>query len=174
MPLQQELGLDLPFRDPRHETVLNIIHTATFLSNAGADLFRQYDLTVAQFNVLFALKYKKGDITQSNLSQRLVVTRASMTSVLDKLEEKGLVQRRAVPDNRRIYHVDLTDAGRALVETIEPIYRDDLHAVMSDLSDEECQMLIYCLERVRGQAREIRTKRAAKRANVADITEKSS
>lgn len=161
MALQQELALDQPFKDLRHEAVLNIIHTATFLSSAGAELFRKYDLTVAQFNVLFALKFKKGDVTQSTLSQRLVVTRASMTSVLDKLEEKGLVERHAVPDNRRIYHIALTADGRKLVNTIEPLYRDDLHAVMSELSDDECQTLIRCLERVRNQARATRTRRAA-------------
>lgn len=161
MALQQELALDQPFKDIRHEAVLSIVHTATFLSSAGAELFRKYDLTVAQFNVLFALKYKKGNITQSALSQRLVVTRASMTSVLDKLEEKGLVERHAVPDNRRIYHVALTAAGKGLVDAIEPMYRDDLHAVMAGLNHDECRTLIAALDRVRAQARAARKRRAS-------------
>lgn len=161
MALQHELALDQPFQDIRHEAVLSVLHTATFLSSAGAELFRKYDLTVAQFNVLFALKYKKGDITQSTLSQRLVVTRASMTSVLDKLEEKGLVERHAVPENRRIYHIALTPEGRKRVNEIEPMYRDDLHAVMSELTDAECRALIAMLERVRNQARATRTRRAS-------------
>ena len=160
MSLQEELDLDQPFRDVKHETVLSIVHTATFLSNAGADLFRSYGLSVAQFNVLFALKYKKGDITQSALSKRLVITRASTTSVLDKLEEKGLVQRHAVADNRRIYHVALTPEGRKLVNAIEPHYRDDIHAFTDGLNDRECRTLIALLERVRSQSRKARKRRA--------------
>jgi MarR family transcriptional regulator, 2-MHQ and catechol-resistance regulon repressor len=161
MALEEELQLDQPFKDLRHEAVLNVIHTATFLATLGSALFRRHGLTVAQFNVLFALKYKLGAITQSALSRRLVVTRASMTSVLDKLEAKGLVQRKAVPDNRRIYHISLTPAGRTLINAIEPKYRDDLHAVMADLSDAEARTLIGLLERVRARSSTVRTRSAA-------------
>ena len=63
----------------------------------GAMLFRRFDLG-AQFNVLFALKYKKNEWTQSDLGKRLVVTRASITSVLDKLEAKALVKRNGLKE----------------------------------------------------------------------------
>ena len=97
MNLQAELGLPLPFKDIRHETVLNIVRTATLLSARAGTLFRRFGLTEAQFNVLFSLKFSTGDVTQAELGKRLVVTRASITSVLDKLEEKGLVHRLKVP-----------------------------------------------------------------------------
>ena len=147
--LATELSLDFPFSDLRHETLLNIVHTGNLLASAGAPLFRQFGLTEAQFNVLFALLHKGREITQTELGKRLVVTRATITSVLDKLEEKGLVERRDVPGNRRIYHVGLTSAGRALVEKVEPQYREGVHRAMADLSDEECRDLIARLERVR-------------------------
>lgn len=149
MPLQKELGLDLPFKDLRHETVLSIVRTATVLANAGADLFRGYGLTEAQFNVLLALKYKDHPLTQTDLGRRLVITRASVTSVLDRLEAKGLVRRDDVPDNRRIYHVELTDAGSGLVEQVEPVYREAIHKTLEELGDKECRNLVTLLERVR-------------------------
>ena len=147
--LATELSLDFPFSDLRHETLLNIVHTANLLASAGGPLFRQFGLTEAQFNLLFALLHKRRDITQTDLGKRLVVTRATITSVLDKLEEKGLVERRDVPANRRIYHVELTPEGRALIEELEPLYREEVHRAMADLSDGECRDLITCLERVR-------------------------
>jgi MarR family 2-MHQ and catechol resistance regulon transcriptional repressor len=149
MSLNKELALDRPIEDVRHEVVLNIVRTATILSLKGAALFRRYDLTEAQFNVLFALKYKRNKWTQSDLGRRLVVTRASITSVLDKLEEKGLVQRIEVPDNRRIYHVELTEPGLALVNVVEPVYRSDIHALLTEWDDAQCQALIHSLERIR-------------------------
>ncbi len=155
MSLNRELDLDRPMRDIRHEAVLNIVRTANVMSLKGAQLFRQFDLTEAQFNVLFSLKYKERPWTQSDLGRRLVVTRASVTSVLDKLEEKGLVQRSVVQGNRRIYHVDLTDKGRALLEEVEPLYRNDIHKVLDALDDKACRSLIEQLEQIRTRVDEL-------------------
>ena len=153
MSLAAELNLDIPFSDLRHETVLNIVHTANTLAALGARLFRRFDLTEAQFNVLFSLKYKNEKITQSDLGKRLVVTRASITSVLDKLQEKALIERVIVPGNRRIHHVELTVKGRRLIDKIEPHYRQALQSVMSGLTEPECRDLISLLERVRAKSR---------------------
>jgi len=153
MKLQEELGLQKPFQDLRHETVLNLVRTANLMSVRAAHLFRDFGLTEAQFNVLFALKFSGDDITQAELGKRLVVTRASITSVLDKLESKGLVQRVDVPDNRRIHHVVLTDDGERLIEQVEPVYRKEIHSVLGDLSDVECRSLIAVMESVRRRVR---------------------
>lgn len=150
--INKELELDKPIEDLRHETVLNLVRTANVLSLLGAALFRRFGLTEAQFNVLFALKYKTRDWTQSDLSKRLVVTRASITSVLDKLEAKGLVKRAEVEGNRRIYHVDLTHKGLDLINKVEPVYRKDIHAIFSIFSDAECRELTRHLERIREKA----------------------
>lgn len=153
MKLQEELGLRAPFQDLRHETVLNIVRTATVLSAKASQLFRQFGLTEAQFNVLFALKSSDSNITQAELGKRLVVTRASITSVLDKLESKNWVRRIDVPENRRIHHVALTDSGRELVNRVEPAYRREVHKVLTGLSDDECRRLTAVLESVRGRVR---------------------
>jgi MarR family 2-MHQ and catechol resistance regulon transcriptional repressor len=147
--LERELDLDQPFRDRRHATVLGVLRTAAQLSALGAPLFRRHGLTEAQFNVLFALKYRGRDLTQSDLSRRLVVSRASITSVLDRLEKKGLVRRVEVPENRRIYLVELTGRGLALVNEVEPAYREVVHAALADLPDRTCEQLNRLLERVR-------------------------
>ena len=151
MSLSAELHLDIPISDLRHEAILNIIHTANLIAAAGAAFFRRYDLTEAQFNVLFSLKHKNCELTQSALSLRLVVTRASVTSVLDKLEEKGLVERVVVPGNRRIYHVGLTPKGRALIDEIEPFYRENVYGALKDLTEKDCKALVRSLERVRSR-----------------------
>jgi len=149
MSLSKELDLERPLQDVKHEAVLNIVRTANLLSQRGSHLFRHFDLTEAQFNVLFALRFKQRDWTQSDLGRRLVVTRASVTSVLDKLEEKGLVQRDAVPNNRRIYHVALTEKGQRLLDEVEPLYRKNIHKVLADFSEQDCRGLVGYLERVR-------------------------
>jgi DNA-binding MarR family transcriptional regulator len=150
--LERELNLEVPFRDRCHEAVLSIVRTGSVLTNVGEQLFRKFDLTEAQFNVLFSLKYNPHRVTQSDLGKRLVVTRASVTSVLDRLEAKGLVARVDVPENRRIYHVVLTDRGRELIDDVEPLYREKIHHAMEGLSEQDCRSLIAVLERIRSHA----------------------
>lgn len=153
MTLKEELGLQTPFKDIRHEAVLNIVRTANLASARAAQLFRNFELTEAQFNVLFALKFTSGDITQAELGKRLVVTRASITSVLDKLESKGLVERKNIPGNRRAHHVEMTEKGRALIDEVEPSYREEVHRALADLSDDDCRVLIGSLEQTRERIR---------------------
>ncbi|HOQ33596.1 MAG TPA: MarR family transcriptional regulator [Candidatus Hydrogenedens sp.] len=149
MSINKELDLEQPIQDLRHETLLNIVRTVAVLSIKGEAFFRKYGLTDAQFNVLFALKYKKRKWTQSDLGRRLVVTRASITSILDKLEAKGLVLRNSVEGNRRIRHVELTPEGLNLVRKMEPIYRRNIHRIFSCFSDKECNEIIKYMEIIR-------------------------
>ncbi len=150
--INRELELENPIEDIRHELVLNFVRTSAVISAKGASLFRQFDLTEAQFNVLFALKYKNNNWTQSDLGKRLVVTRASITSVLDKLEGKGLVKRNEVPGNRRIYYVSLTRKGRRMIDKVEPVYRATIHDVLDIFTLEDCREMISKMEVIRTRA----------------------
>lgn len=149
MGLQQELGLDRPFTDRRHETVLSIVRTASLLAAVGEDLFRGLGLTEAQFNVLMVLRYSDAPPTQVELGRKLVVSRASVTSVLDRMERKGFIRRRAVAENRRIRRVELTAVGMAALGQAEPLYRERLHQALAPLNDSACERLMAMLERVR-------------------------
>lgn len=150
--INKELELEQPMEDIRHELVLNIVRTSAVIAGEGAVLFRRFDLTEAQFNVLFALKYKRNEWTQSDLGKRLVVTRASITSVLDKLESKGLVRRNDVAGNRRIYHVSLTRKGQNLIDRVEPVYRETIHKALDIFSDEQCRDMISKMEQIRSRS----------------------
>ncbi|MHC4216099.1 MAG: MarR family winged helix-turn-helix transcriptional regulator [Planctomycetota bacterium] len=155
MQLHIELGLPEDSSDIRHETLLNIVRTATLISATGARIFREFGLTEAQFNVLLLLKYKDRELTQTELGERLGITRASTTSVLDKLEGKGLISRESVKGNRRIYHVALKVSGLALLDKVEPVYREKIGRIMGPLSDKECQTVMKYLGRIRTKASEI-------------------
>lgn len=156
MVSKQELQLDFPLQDVRHEAVLSVMHTANALAAAATALLHPFNLTTAQFNVLLALGYKDKELTQSDLGKRLVVTRASITSVLDRLEGKGLVLRKDVPHNRRIYHVALTPKGAALVEEVEPLYLEIVGRITEDMKEEDCRRLTQELQSIRRQLEKAR------------------
>ena len=145
-----------PVHDPHHEVFIGVQRASNVLGAVMYDLCHRFDLTVAQFNVMLLIKYREHELTQSDLGKLLVVTRASITSVLDKLEAKHLVVRRKVAGNRRIHHVRLTAEGELALREIEPVYRESARQALEPLSARQhadlCAMLDMIGEHVAGSA----------------------
>jgi DNA-binding MarR family transcriptional regulator len=70
-------------------------------------------LSIPQFDLLSTLSEREG-ITQSELAERLYVTKGNVSGLVDRLVEAGLVERRAIATDRRSYSLYLTPDGRGL------------------------------------------------------------
>lgn len=83
------------------------------VSNAvGAEL-RRIGLSIPQFDVLSTLTEREG-MTQQDLAARLYVTKGNVSGLIDRLVEAGLVERRAIPGDRRSHALHLTPEGASL------------------------------------------------------------
>ena len=80
----------------------------------GAEL-RRLGLSIPQFDVLSTLSEQEG-LTQQDLAARLYVTKGNVSGLIDRLVEAGLVERRAIPGDRRSHALHLTPAGSGLAE----------------------------------------------------------
>jgi len=149
MSLAKELKMNDEFDSPQHEALLNIVRTAQVLAKHGQVFFQRYDLTEAQYNVLIVLKLEGRPLTQVELGDRLVVSRANITALLDKLEKKGWVRRCTVDGDRRVFEILLTEAGRKTVDTVEPLYLKEVRHCMRGLESGECRRLSETLAVVR-------------------------
>jgi MarR family 2-MHQ and catechol resistance regulon transcriptional repressor len=149
MSLAKELKMNDEFDSLQHEALLNIVRTAQVLAKHGQVFFQQYDLTEAQYNVLIVLKLEGRHLTQVELGERLVVSRANITALLDKLEKKGWVQRCTVDGDRRVFEIQLTDAGRKTVDKVEPLYLNEVKRCMRGLKSQDCRKLSQTLAVVR-------------------------
>ena len=78
----------------------------------GTEL-RALGLSIPQFDVLSTLTEREG-LTQQELAERLYVTKGNVSGLIDRLVEAGLVERRAIPGDRRSHALHLTEAGRDL------------------------------------------------------------
>lgn len=83
-----------------------------------APLCQQQGVTLQQMHVLLELVDVPGQ-TSSQLSERAGILRANFSSVCRKLEERGLVERRPSPHDRRSYELQITDEGRELLTRID-------------------------------------------------------
>ena len=118
-----------PDADPvATELVLNLLSAATLVFNRLDGLLRPHGLTTGSFNVLNVVAGAGEAISPSTIAERLAVPVAlpTVTGVLDTLERRGFLARRAHPGDRRKVLVEATEAGR-----------DVLAAVLVDLVVEE-------------------------------------
>jgi MarR family 2-MHQ and catechol resistance regulon transcriptional repressor len=107
----------------------------------------RHGLIPSEFAVLEAL-YHKGHLPLSEVGKRLLLTSGSITYVMDKLENQGLVQRVACPSDRRVIHAVLTDAGRERLEGVFPQHADCMKEILSGLSPEEQEIATVLLRKL--------------------------
>jgi len=152
MSLKEELQLNKDFSILPHEALLNIYYTATLLKKKAAQFFRGRGITDVQFNVLELLFHhgdKKGGLTQVELSQMLLVNRANITTLIDRMEKADLVLRNDLPGDRRYNIVRLTKHGKEMLKNIEDSYIEEVKKTMGTLKSAEMKTLVKILERIR-------------------------
>ncbi|MDD5644976.1 MAG: MarR family transcriptional regulator [bacterium] len=150
MSLQHELKLPQPFQNKKHEALLNILRTAAFLSKKGDSFFSKHGITMAQFNLLMVLKYSvSAHLTQSEIAVRLLVNRANITGLIDRLEKTGFVERMPDKKDRRHYLITFTDKGKKILDKVEEAYDKEVNLVMRDISGAEASEIIRVMEKLR-------------------------
>ncbi len=83
------------------------------------------------------------------LSDMMLVNRANITSLIDRMEKGQLVMRTNAPGDRRYNIVKLSDKGKALLEQVESAYIREVQQVISPLKEPELDKLIEMLWRIR-------------------------
>jgi DNA-binding MarR family transcriptional regulator len=152
MALKEELGLKTDFASPAHEALLNIYYTASIMKKRADDFFGQFGLTDVQFNLMNLLYYesgKEGGLSQAQISNMMLVNRANITSLVDRMEKAELVTRNSHSNDRRYNIIKLTSKGKNLFAKVEPHYLEQIKEVMATMDAADMRKLTAILEKVR-------------------------
>ena len=109
---------------------------------------RQFDLTPAQFDVIATLGNTQG-MTMGDIGEKTLITKGTLTGVVDRLVQKQLVQRETPADNRRSVVVQLTAAGQAVFEQVFPAHIAHIKERFEQLTPAELETLRGLLVRLR-------------------------
>src|SRR2546426_9695114 len=131
-----------PSPGPRYRALLQLLRTAETLWNVSRLFFARWDLSPSQFNILNLLCDRPDGCTQIELSRLLIMYRSNVTGLVDRLEARGLVQRRDSAHDRRVYRVILTAAGKRLVRQILPRYHAAAEKVWGEISAGRAHQLV--------------------------------
>ncbi|MBO1514467.1 MarR family winged helix-turn-helix transcriptional regulator [Metabacillus bambusae] len=116
-----------------------------------------FKLNPTEFAVL-ELLYHKGDQPLQQIGGKILLASGSITYVVDKLEQKGLLARKACPKDRRVTHAQITDKGKQLIEEIFPPHEERINEIVSVLTDEEKSMVTELLKKVGYHAHDLLNK----------------
>ena len=107
-----------------------------------------FNLTTPQYNVLDTLS-AEGKMSLKTISQRLNVTGANITCVMDNLEKRNYAERIPSKDDRRIINAELTQEGEKMVKKLTPLYLESINEETKKLSDNEKKTLIKLLSKLK-------------------------
>ena len=101
MNIEQALKNNTPLSQGSR-TVINLMYTCRQVEEFGTSLFKEHDLTHQQYNVLRILRGQKGKPANlSTITERMIDKSSNTTRLIDKLIQKGLVNRQVCEKNRR-------------------------------------------------------------------------
>ena len=112
-------------------------------------LRQEFAATLPRFDLMAALDRTPAGLTMGELSARLKVSNGNVTGVVERLVGEGLVERTALPTDRRSYKVALTTAGRTAFATMAERHAGWIDRLLGDLSDGEIEQLMGLLARLR-------------------------
>ena len=138
------------------EAAANLVRTTTeFLNEVQRRRAPVARLSASGFQALAVIEGAGESLPSNVIADRLLVSTASMTSLLDTLERRGFAARRPHPDDRRKILVEITDDGRRVVDQMLPVVHAAATEAFSGLTETERQVLIDVLTRVREQVSEM-------------------
>jgi len=146
-------GSAAPDRAATLQLVIALARAYQALAQGVRPQLAKQGLGMTEFAVLEVL-YHKGPLPLGELRDRILVTGASTTYVVKKLEERGLIRRRTCVEDQRVIFGELTAKGRALIDEVFPVHVDRLREILAGLSVPDKQAATRLLRRLSHHARQ--------------------
>lgn len=139
------------YRNDYHRGIINLNFTVNQLNYQFLQYLKMHKLTEPQYNILRVLRgYREdGPCSIRFLKERMLDRNSDVSRIVDKLFEKGLVNRRENTTDRRQKEVEITEKGLAIIEKMTDC---DLKAdtLLKNLNSDEVKELNRLLDKIRG------------------------
>ena len=138
------------FESEQQKAMLNVLFTANWFKSQQVGLFKPFGISPEQYNILRILRGAKGRMNMHSVKQRMLDRAPNATRLTDKLIAKQLVSRERCEEDRRVVHVQITEAGLDLLERIDRKSKDFVGRTMDGLSASDAVVLNRVLDQWRG------------------------
>jgi MarR family transcriptional regulator, transcriptional regulator for hemolysin len=155
----------MPQQPTTREIAVTLMDVARMLRTYADQRARQFGISRAQWVVLIRLDRSEG-LKQSELAEILDLQPISLTRLLDRLAENGLIERRADPNDRRANRLYLTPAARPLIEQLGKLGLDMMETVLDGLDGKANERLLRDLALMKDNLRAAIARNSTEQKNV--------
>jgi DNA-binding MarR family transcriptional regulator len=141
------MGLTKAQKEDLDRIVETIIYLVTESRRLSKDEAQRYGVTPTQLSVL-KLLHEIGDLSLGSLSKEIRAHNSTVTGIVDRMEAAGLVERARSEEDRRVWIIRLTTAGRKVAERAQVSPWDTLRDAIEALSPSELEKLMVLLKKV--------------------------
>lgn len=139
------------FKSSHQRAQINILYTAAWLNQMNGRSIKPFGISVQQFNILRILRGRQGDpATVKLLTARMLDKMSNASRLVDKLVQKGLVERQQSEADRRQVDITITKRGLDLVKQASDAMERDQEVFFANLSVGEADRLSRLLDKLRG------------------------
>jgi len=150
MRLEEEIQQS-KFKDEHHKLGVNIIYSAAWMSSINLKALKEFKLSIQQFNILRILKGRHPEpATVKLLTERMIDKMSNASRLVEKLKQKGLVERTACPSDRRQVDIGITEKGINIISKASEIVEGEVKNSLSNLTNKEAKQLNDLLDKMRG------------------------
>jgi MarR family transcriptional regulator for hemolysin len=125
----------------KREIAFTIMDVARLLKTYADQRARQFGISRAQWAVLIRIERTEG-LKQSELAELLDLQPISLTRLLDRLADNGLIERRADPNDRRANRLYLTAAAKPLLSRLSELGADMMETVLDGLDEKSIERML--------------------------------
>lgn len=143
---------DIKYNDSseRQKLAMNLFYTSGWLSNYYSHKLKDFGITFQQYNILKIIKrHDPEPVSVHVIKECMPDMQSDVSRIIERMKEKGLVDRQICPLDRRKVDVTLQDAGRDLIIQIETL-GPEWEGALKNLREEEIHYLNDLLDKIRG------------------------
>ncbi|WP_207427228.1 MarR family winged helix-turn-helix transcriptional regulator [Pedobacter sp. SYSU D00535] len=148
--MELEKEIQSKFENEYHKALVNVIYTHSWVTALLKQNLEKYDLTVQQFNILRILRGQHPNPATVNLlKERMLDKMSDASRIVDRLVQKGFVERNVNQRDRRAVDIFISRKGLEVLEKLDPIITP-ADFLKQNLDQEEAKQLNYLLDKFRG------------------------
>ena len=117
-----------PPDDPYGPIIADFRAAMNQIKCASSERLLRMGISMAQLHILYTLQ-RSGEMPMSRLADVLQVSLSNATGLIDRIEERGFVERTRVPEDRRVVVIRVTEAGRRMLDEVDAISTELLRSV---------------------------------------------
>jgi len=149
--LQAELKQKVPFTSREQEAYLSLLRTADALQAQVEARLKEFGLTGTQYNALRILRGAGAEgLPCREIGERMITRDPDITRLLNRLEDRGFVERTRAKHDRRVIYGKITVAGLKLLRELDNPIEKHSREMLRHVGQEKLRQLIELLELVRG------------------------